>query len=345
MRRILVIRFGALGDLCVLGWALSRLADSQAPGSIKVTLVTKAAFAPLMAEMRGVDEVICLESSDLAAVRRLAARLKRQRWDVVLDAHNILRSHLLLALLGRRPNARLAKDTAARLGFMAFGRAVPRLKQRMLDRFDTLCAGVTASTQPASAVTVPPLVHFSQENPKRDSGAGAPVLGLAPGAQWDSKRWPAENFATLLQLFRAQTSGPVRIYLGPREQSWYTGSSLAQAAATDPAVQIIRLPDLPAVARSLAATDVLVTNDSGLLHVAEAVGTRVLAFFGPTVREFGYFPLLKDSRVLETELACRPCSRNGKRPCHRRDLACLTATSAEAALETLVKMLPEVHSS
>jgi len=345
MREILVIRFGALGDLCVLSWALSRLADSQAPGTARITLVTKAAFAPLMAEVRGIDEVIALEGSDLAAVRRLTARLKRQQWDVVLDAHNILRSHLLLALLGRRPNARLAKDTAARLGFMAFGRTTARLDQRMRDRFDTLCAGTAPDTAPDSQGTAPPLGHFGQDMDADHSGTGLPVLGLAPGAQWDSKRWPAENFAALLRLFRTETDGQVRIFLGPREQSWYSNSALARDAAADAAVDVIRLPDLPAVARSLAATDVLVTNDSGLLHVAEAVGTRVLAFFGPTVQEFGYFPLLQGSRVLETELDCRPCSRNGKRPCHRGDLACLTRISPELACETLLKMLPEVASS
>ena len=67
-----------------------------------------------------------------------------------------------------------------------------------------------------------------------------------------------------------------------------------------------------------------------------AVGTPVVALFGPTVREFGYFPLLPTSRVLQSDLACRPCSRNGKRACHRGDLACLVgiapgAVSAAAA--------------
>jgi ADP-heptose:LPS heptosyltransferase len=77
----------------------------------------------------------------------------------------------------------------------------------------------------------------------------------------------------------------------------------------------------------------VVTNDSGLMHVAEAVGTPVVALFGPTVRGFGYFPSLPRSAVLETNgLECRPCSRNGRRPCWRGDHACLTRIDSEAAL-------------
>jgi len=341
MREILVIRFGALGDLCVLGWALSRLADSQAPGSCRVTLVTKAAFAPLMAHMRGVDAVISLEGSDPAAVRRLAARLKKQRWDVVLDAHNILRSHLLLGLLGRRPDARLAKDTLARLGFMKFGRHSRCLAQSMRDRFEAMITtGVKADLM---ATPEPPLAHFGAAAAKNLAVSTAPILGLAPGAQWAAKRWPEENFAALLSLFGAATTGSVRIYLGPREQTWYPAGELARVVADTESAHIVQEPGLPDVARDLADTDIVVTNDSGLLHLAEAVGARVLALFGPTVREFGYFPLLSGSRVLETDMSCRPCSRNGKRPCHRGDLACLTGITPDLAMETLQTMLAKEY--
>jgi heptosyltransferase-2 len=333
MRDILVIRFGALGDLCVLGWALSRLADSCAPGTCRITLVTKAAFAPLMAQMHGVDEVIALGGADISAVWRLSRRLKSRPWDVTIDAHNILRSRLLFAMLGRRPEARLAKDTAARLRFMALGHQNPRLSQRMVDRFDDLMA--TVAPGPLVPAATAPLGHLRQSASETER----PILGVAPGAQWDTKRWPEEHYADLVQMFRSQTEGAVQIFLGPREQGWYADSALARTVAADDQVQLVQMPQLPDVARRLAAVDLLVTNDSGLLHLAENTGTPVLAFYGPTVREFGYFPLQESSRVLETELSCRPCSRNGKRPCHRQDLACLGPIAPATALAEVLDML------
>ncbi len=343
MREILVIRFGALGDLCVLGWTLSRLVDSHAPGTCRVTLVTKAAFAPLMAQIRGVDQVIPLNGSGVAGVLQLAATLRQQRWDVIVDAHNVLRSHLLLALLRRRANARLAKDTAARLGFMTFGRQHKRLDRSMRDRFDAVVAEVISGD--LAVTNTPPLTRLQRPSSLEPGTRPTPSVGLAPGAQWDTKRWPEENFAELLQLIRQQVGGTIRVYLGPREQNWFPTSALARAAAADNATEIVQVPDLTIVAGSLANTDLLVTNDSGLLHVAEAVGTPVLAFFGPTVREFGYFPLLQQSQVLESEVSCRPCSRNGKRACPDKDLVCLREITPDRAVTALVNLLPAGPSS
>ena len=86
------------------------------------------------------------------------------------------------------------------------------------------------------------------------------------------------------------------------------------------------------------------TNDSAPLHLAEAVGTPVIAFFGPTVREFhGYFPRLPASRALETPLPCRPCSRNGKRPCPYGTKECLTSIEPSMALEEILQALGETR--
>jgi len=331
MSRVLVIRFGSLGDLCVLGWSLARLAGHAGPTPQRVTLVTKAAWAPLAGHFQGVDEVVSLKNSGVRGVSRLAAELRGREIDHVIDAHNILRSHLTLGLLGRRPDVRLAKDTSARLAFIRFRRPDTRLERSMRNRFDELFSAWAPMDDEITAT--PPLRSLASRTEDERP------LGLAPGAQWDTKRWPDKNFADLLNEQLKSGSGTIRIFLGPRETAWFGGSALEVAATASPRVEVIRDRSLVEVARLLAGCRTLVTNDSGLLHLAEAVGTPVLAFFGPTVKEFGYFPQLSASRVLEVPLECRPCSRNGKKPCHRGDLACLeritpaTALAALAALE------------
>jgi len=327
-QEILVIRFGSLGDLCVLGWALAGFADLPGRESRRVTLVTKEVFAPLMERMRGVDDVIPLSGSGTAEVINLADGLRPRPWDLVIDAHNILRGHLLLGLMGRRGDRRLAKDTVARLAFLGWGRGDASLDLTMHDRFAALFEGLAPAGE-GSGPTLPPLSSLA--HPDRGN-----ILGVAPGAQWDTKRWPAENFAALMQMWLADHSGTVRVFLGPREKTWFDGSEFEQAARKNGRVEIIRNRSLVEVASLLSECRQLVTNDSGLLHVAEAVGTPVMAFFGPTVREFGYFPVLERSAVMERTLECRPCSRNGKRPCHRGDLACLRDITPAAAYAALV---------
>lgn len=184
--------------------------------------------------------------------------------------------------------------------------------------------------EPAPA---PPFAHLAGRDP------AGPCLGLAPGARWAPKRWPQESFAELLRGFRRRSAAPVRIFLGPQER-WFAGSELERAAAAAGAVEVVREADLVDLAAALGGCSTLVTNDSGLLHLAEAAGTPVLALFGPTVREFGYFPCLPQSRALEERLACRPCSRNGKRACWRRDHACLRRLAPTRVLAALMAMPP-----
>ncbi|MBC8426094.1 glycosyltransferase family 9 protein [bacterium] len=332
MPSTLIIRFGALGDLCICGWFLSGLADAWP--DTRTTLATKARFAELAAAFDGVDAVAPLSGRGLPALASLARTLRRDRFDRVLDAHGVLRSHLLGWLMGRRPDARIHKDTRHRLELLRDAQRARSplplsLQRHLLDRYLEL-----AGADRAPAVTPrPPLLHL------RPQPSSPPRLALAPGARWDTKRWPDNKFAALIDLLRESTDVPISLFLGPEEAPWCDTGPMAEAAARHPRLEMIRNRSLPEVAGELARCRALVTNDSGLLHLAEATGTPVVALFGPTVRAFGYFPLLPRSRVLERSLDCRPCSRTGSRPCHRGDLACLegieTATVHEAVLALL----------
>ena len=159
-RHILVVRFGSLGDLCLLGWALARLSDRDGDKNIRVTLVTKPAFAPLMENIRGIHRVISLPGSGPGAVVQLAAELRKFPWDMVIDAHNILRGHLLLGMMGRRPDRRLAKDTAARLAFLRTGHLGNRLKRTMHDRFEELTEGLVPDRN-EGIDNIPPLASLA----------------------------------------------------------------------------------------------------------------------------------------------------------------------------------------
>ena len=347
MPRLLVIRFGALGDLCLLAWSLAALAtnDTSRP---RVTLVTKAAFADLFGRVPGVDEVVPLAGSRPADLLDLARRLRTSSFDHMIDAHNNLRSRMLLLLLGKRPQRRLAKDTAARLAFLLRRRRAAALDRTMRNRFDELLqvwlphhghadpgegganrreVGLLHASPPLSGLAV-------TARPETE------ILGIAPGAHWDTKRWPESHFCAFLRLFREVSSAPVRLFVGPREESWFPGGALARLTTDLGGVTVWRQRSLVELAAGLSECATLVTNDSGLLHLAEAVGTPVVALFGPTVAEFGYFPSLPASRTLQVELECRPCSRNGKRPCHRHDLACLVQITPEQLLTELLCNVP-----
>jgi heptosyltransferase-2 len=86
---------------------------------------------------------------------------------------------------------------------------------------------------------------------------------------------------------------------------------------------------------------IVVTNDTSISHLAEAMQTPAIVFFGATVREFGYTPFLKDSKIIETSenLSCRPCSRDGRGKCRNPDkLRCLTSITPEMVLSKIPEL-------
>jgi len=321
----LVIRFGALGDLCVTSWFLAGLADR--PDARPVTLVTKAAFRELAREIPGVANVITLERSGPGGLLQLARNVRRANPHMIIDAHGVVRSRLLPILAGRRVDARLAKDTAARRRLLrnpGTSNDVPaELRRHLLDRLDALSDDAPGRARLADP-PAPPLAHLRTGNvaERRD-------VALAPGARWPSKHWPDKYFHDTAHSL-LEDGFSLRVFLGPGESGWFDASPMADLAS-HPNAEILRDRDLVSVARGLAHCRVTLCNDSGLLHLSEAVGTPVAALFGPTVPAFGYAPLLPGSRLLEIDLDCRPCSRTGSRPCHRGDLACLTGITPAVA--------------
>jgi ADP-heptose:LPS heptosyltransferase len=164
---------------------------------------------------------------------------------------------------------------------------------------------------------------------------GLPLVAVVPGARQETKRWPVAHYRSVAHMARAEGYGVI-VAGGPGEERLMRDvcSGLGEGVvAWDPAFPLDRL------AAVLKHCRVVVSNDNGLMHLAAAVGTPVVALFGPTVPAFGFFPLGEGHRVLERDLPCRPCSLHGRKPCKINGRPCLGAiTPAEtwkAALEAI----------
>src|SRR5207253_5692790 len=100
--------------------------------------------------------------------------------------------------------------------------------------------------------------------------------------------------------------------------------------------------DLTETAHSISKCSVAITNDSGLMHVAEAVGTPVVSIFGPTVKQFGFTPRSEKSIVLEVEgLYCRPCTAIGLDHCPEKHFRCMQEISTHVVLEKI--LFPDIE--
>ncbi len=152
-------------------------------------------------------------------------------------------------------------------------------------------------------------------------------IAVAPGSIWNTKRWPADRYAALCRSLREK--GEPVVLLGGAGDAALCASIAGIAGCLNVAGQLSLLQS----AALLRRCRLLVTNDTAPQHLAVAVGTPVVAIFGPTVTGFGFAPIGPHDAVVETpDLACRPCAIHGGDRCPIGTFECMKLVSVERVL-------------
>jgi heptosyltransferase-2 len=171
---------------------------------------------------------------------------------------------------------------------------------------------------------------------------GAPRMAVAPSARHPNKIWPADRFAAAAsEVARRHGSGIV--LLGSTAERERCGAVEQMVRERAPSASVANLAGELSLTETAGVLDrcaVVLTNDSGLMHLAAARRRPVIAVFGPTVREFGFFPFRTPSTVLEhAGLHCRPCTHIGLPDCPLGHFRCMNEIPAEAAVEAAERFL------
>ena len=333
--KILVIRFSSLGDLILLTPLLERLREWMPEAEIH--LLTKERYAPLFASDRRINQMKLLRSGELGELLRIRSELAAERYDLILDAHNVIRSNLLYATTRAGIKVQLRKGQFKKFMILRMGLNLYENILHQSERYIDLLRPF----DPPDGGTIPSLAIPAEAREKaraliRERYPGdVSLVALAPGARWETKRWPLEHFITVAD--RLSASGHGIVLIGGADDAALCGE-LSGRCAVSPLDAAGRLGLIESAAL-LAECRLLVTNDSAPLHMAEAAGTPVVALFGPTVREFGYHPQLSSSVMLGLELGCRPCSRNGARPCRIHTKECLADLTPDHVIDAAVTLL------
>jgi heptosyltransferase-2 len=251
--------------------------------------------------------------------------VSRQRWDLTVDLSGTGRSRRLLSGIRSGRLLRSGKETLRRFLFVRFRRwgaggiAISPAVDRLFSALSPLGLGRAGRVPRFSGV---------ERDPE------GPVL-LAPGGGRPAKCWPADRFAQLAAALVDR--GDELLLLGSESER-----ELLETVARDlpaEAVKVVAGPDpadLPAIA---AGCSVALTNDSGLLHVAEAAGLPVVAIFGPTHPRLGFAPLGPRSRLLHSALPCSPCDLHGPESCPKGHHGCMDDISVKAVLAVLLPLV------
>jgi heptosyltransferase-2 len=338
--KILLIRFSSLGDLILLTALIDAI--GEALPDLELHLATKEIYSELFEGSERVDRIHPIpEDAGIADLLDLRKRLSVEGFDIIIDAHNVLRSNLLYRTLRARRKVQLGKDQVRKLSLIRTGRDLYGDNQSMHGRYLGLlrqlgepASSVPTRLEPDVEACARAVSFLDDENLARRR-----FVAIAPGARWETKRWQPASFGLLAQELADCGLGVLMI--GDRSEMELCRTVAGGCGA---AVACGRL-SLMETAAALREASVLVTNDSAPLHLSEAVGTPVVALFGPTVRQFGYFPILPGSVVIERDLGCRPCSRNGSGRCRLENRECLDGIGHEEVLAEVLRIMREEEES
>lgn len=322
----LVIQTAFLGDVVLTTPLLSVLAARHGP----VDVVTTPAAASLLKDHPAVHDVVRYDKHGTdrgwRGLREVGSLLRCRGYRRVYLPHRSVRSAILGLWSGAAERIGFAGSPAA-LGYTTrFSRPT---RGHEVERLLAL-AGNISGEQPRVRLGLTADDFAAADAWLTLRGVGPRFTALAPGSVWGTKRWP--YYAELASRLE-QTS----VIVGGKEDIPLADAIVA--AAPGQAVSAAGQLSLPGSAALIQRASVLVTNDSAPLHLATAVGTPVVALFGPTVPEFGFGPRGPVDVALGHEgLACRPCSRHGPQTCPLGHHRCMRELSVEIVARAVAKV-------
>lgn len=311
--KVLIIRFSSIGDI-VLTTPLVRCLKKQRP-DIEIHYLTKPGFTSILNANPYIDKVHTLGAS----IRETAKIIQKERYHHIIDLHNNQRTLLLKILVGTNATSfnKLNWEKWLLVNFK-----IDRLPDiHIVDRYLETVVNLGVKNDGVG------LDYFIPEgenvHPKELPGSHQqPYVALVIGAQHATKKLPQHKLIKLCQTIPY----PIILLGGPGDR--LEGEAVAKAAGKH-IYNACGLFSLHGSASLVKQAQVVVSHDTGLMHIAAAFKKPVISIWGNTVPKFGMYPYYGDqpakgSKIMEVkDLPCRPCSKIGHQACPKGHFKCM----------------------
>ena len=323
INRVLIIRLSSLGDI-LLVTPFIRSLKIQFP-SVKIDMIVRKEYSDAIKLNTNIDQKFYYFRND-DENKNLITNLSKENYDLIIDLQNNLRSKKIISSLNVKA-VKFKKSSWQK--FLLVNFKINRLK-------DTPQIPVRyAKTIPDIRLDNKGIDLFTDKIPSKKISDKNNLIGLCPGARHFTKRYPKEYFIELGKLL--VNKGYIIVLFGGRIDK----DLCAEIANEIPgSIDLSNEDDLLQTASDMKNCLAIVCNDSGLMHVASSAGTKVIAIFGSTVKEFGFTPYNCQNLILENNsLSCRPCSHIGKDHCPKRHFKCMNEIKPEFVFEKIIKFI------
>lgn len=279
-------------------------------------------------------------------LRALRKKIRQERYDAIIDIQGNFRSAFLRSAASSTV-LKVNKRRLARFFLINFKwniyRSAPPVPTRYLETVRSL--GI-ADDGEGLELFIPEETRARVRDQLSKAGVDGQgqAVGLCPGAKHATKRWLREDFEQLAVALVKEDNVRLLLFGGRDDQETCASIErrvIQETARPSDILNFAGTLSLLETASAMDACNAIVANDSGLLHLAAARKRRVVAIFGPTVREFGFYPYGTESKVIERQnLYCRPCTHIGGRACPEGHFRCMKEITVEDVLSAVRSFLP-----
>jgi heptosyltransferase-2 len=339
-KKIVVIQTAFLGDT-ILITPLLRALNEQYPSAL-LDVVVIPQTAGILANNPRINRLLLFDKrkNKQQAMRELIQVLRESEYDIAISPHKSLTSGLLL-YYSRIP-VRIGFDKGLASVFLTH-RVPYRRNLNEIQRNLHLLSILSSGSKSLQTEIYPGFRNESKVNDvlRLINRTGRIKIALAPGSVWPTKRWPMEYFAELTDML--VRDGFDLFFIGSADERALCQKIIDKSGSHN-TINLAGITDLLTSAALIRHCDLMICNDSGAMHIANAMKTDVVAFFGPTVRSFGFYPFRENDLVMEVELNCRPCGRHGGRKCPAKHFRCMREIKPESVYREIKKHLERKQS-
>ncbi len=331
--RFLIIRLSSIGDI-ILTTPLIRALRNTYPNSV-IDFIVNEEYEELLLNNPYIDNLYLFESKKgFREIFKWRKRIRNNRYSFIFDLHRNNRTILMTRWLRNVDIGKVNKRIIKRFVLVKFGlnlykKIVPMTnryfeaasKHKLIDD----CMG----TDLFSHGNMPLEIDSSMERKY--------LIVMVPGAGFFTKRWLPDYFAELADNLIEKNKAEIYLIGSGDDRNI---CSEIKNKMNNYVHDLSGNYNLLETASIIAASDAVITNDTGMMHVAVSQKKPVLSFFGSTTEELGFFPYGNSYEVLENkELNCRPCSHIGRHRCPKGHFKCMKDLSPEMAYRSLLNLL------
>ena len=338
--KILVIRFSSLGDVILTTPVIGAL-KTKFPHS-RIFFLTKAQYGDILRNDPRIFSLIEFDPrgrhKGVAGFFKLIEKLRTYDFDLLIDLHANLRSFFVCHLTKSEIKLKYNKRWLSRFLMVHF----KFLKTRAVHTVDSYLGVLTKFK-----INIPnknPLLFLNKEDAEFSDNfllgqkveKDDIVVGVHPGARWETKRWDEVKFKRVCQDLIDRLNCKIMLLGDAGDEE------LIENLSKDmPNAKVIKAVGLPTgrFMSLIERCDCLITNDSGPMHIAQALQVPVVAIFGPTHPQLGFAPVGSKNVVLCANVKCSPCSLHGGKKCSKKSRYCMDLIDPEMVVQAVERLL------